>query len=665
MPCSCHRAPRCEAARALFEAAARLPVSTVAHRGVLLPPAAFVALAAAALLVSACGSSSQTQTLTGPSAGKCALQLTAEGVPFPAGGGSGSLRVAANRECSWTAKTEAGWLTIAQPAEGQGDGSIRFSAAENGESATRTGAISVNDQRFDVTQAGKPCEFIVSSNHESIDGAGGQLSVNVRASGAQCAWTASSGVSWITIASGQTGRGNGTVTFQVAAVTGPPRSGNVTIAGQNVQVDQGTGCSYTIGADTFSVDAAGGDRQVPVTTSASCLWTAESRVPWITITSGATASGPGVASFRVAAADGAARTGTLSVAGRTVTVTQSPACTISIPADTFSVEAAGGDRQVPVTAPGGCAWTAESRAPWITIASGASGSGSGVVVFRVAASDGPGRSGTLVVAGRTITVTQALGCSYSFTPGTLNVNAQAGSTSVQVSAAAGCAWTATSGTPWITVASGANGSGPGQVQLATAANDGPARTGTVAIAGRSLSVAQASGCTYAITPSSQDLGGDGGGVSASVTTGPACPWTVTSAADWITIGTPSGAGAGQASFTVKPNLSPQRSGTVTIAGRPFTVNQASQCSWVMLPPFHEFGEAGGNGNVLVIVTGPCSWTAVSNVSWIQITAGSSGVGNGLLQFVVPRNTGGERSGTITVGGQNYVVRQQGQISDVR
>jgi len=235
----------------------RLPVLTVAHRGAFLSAATLAAFAAAALLVSACGSSSETETLTGPSSGKCALQLTAEGVPFPAGGGSGSLRVAANRECPWTAKTDAAWLTIAQPAEGQGDGSIRFSAAENGDGATRTAAISVNDQRFDISQVGKPCEFVVSSNHESIDAAGGQLSVNVRASGTQCAWTASSGVSWISIVSGRDGRGSGTVTFQVAAVTGPPRSGNVTIAGQNVQVDQGTGCSFTIGADAFGVLPAG------------------------------------------------------------------------------------------------------------------------------------------------------------------------------------------------------------------------------------------------------------------------------------------------------------------------------------------------------------------------------------------------------------------------
>lgn len=666
MACSREYAPRCEAApSALFEAAVRIPVATVAHRGANLSRSLLAALVAAALLTSACGSSSQIDTVAGPSPAKCGLQLTAEGAPFPAAGGSGSLRIDTARECRWSAKTDAPWVTIAQPAEGQGEGAVRFSVGANGEATPRTGAISVNDQRLEISQAGKPCELTVSSNHESVDGAGGDLSVNVRASAAQCAWTASSSVSWISIVAGREGRGSGAVTFHVEAVVGPPRTGNLTIAGQNVQVDQGTGCSYAIGVDTFSVESAGGDRQVPVTTSAGCPWTAESRVPWITVTSGATGSGPGVASFRVAPADTAARTGTLSVAGRTVTVTQSPGCTYAVGAETFSVDAAGGDRQVAVTAGPGCPWTAESRVPWITIASDASGSGAGAVVFRVAASDGPGRSGTLIVAGRTITVSQALGCTYSIAPGAVNVSAQAGTTTIQVDAGVGCAWTASSALPWATITGGASGSGPGQVQIATAANDGPARSGTIAIAGRSLSVAQASGCTFTIAPSSQDLAGDGGNVAASVTTATACPWTVSTAADWITVATPSGTGPGQASFTIKPNLSPPRSGTVSIAGRPFAVNQASQCSWLLLPPFHEFGDGGGNGNVLVIVSGACSWTAVSNASWIQITAGSSGVGNGLLQLVVPRNTGGQRTGTITVAGQSYLVRQQGVTSDVR
>jgi all-beta uncharacterized protein/BACON domain-containing protein len=531
-------------------------------------------LVVAALVASACGSSSQTETISAPST-RCALQVTNDSPSVGAAGGSGSLRITTSRDCQWAARTDTPWLTIGSPTEGQGDGSVRFSAGANADPASRTGAITINDQRLEISQAGHPCELTVSSNHESADAAGADLSVNVRASAASCAWTASSGVAWISIVSGREGRGNGTVSFHVDAVAGPSRTGSLTIAGQTVQVDQGMGCNYAIGADNFAVDAAGGERQVAV------------------------------------------------------------------------------------TAPAGCTWTAQSQVTWITITTGGPGSGSGVVVFRVAGSDGPGRSGTLIVAGRTITVTQSLGCTYSITPSSLNVGAQASSSAVQVDAGAGCSWNATSGVSWIGIASGASGSGQGQVQLAIAANAGTGRSGTITIAGHTVTVAQANGCTYSIQPSSQDMAGDGGTVVITVTTGAGCTWNASSTVEWITVSSAGGGDVAQATLTVKPNASAPRTGTVTVAGRTVTITQASLCRWSFAPESHDLPASGGSGNVLVFVTGACSWTAVANVSWIQITAGGSGTGGGLLQFIVAPNPGAARTGTIAIGGENYVVREAG------
>src|SRR5262249_61917524 len=101
---------------------------------------------------------------------------------------------------------------------------------------------------------------------------------------------------------------------------------------------------------------------------------------------------------------------------------------------------------------------------------GSHGNGPGRSSDAVAASDGPGRTGTIIVAGRTVTVTQSLGCSYSIAPTSINVGAQAGNTAIQVAAGSGCAWTAVSGVPWISIASGATGNVPGQAQVATAPN---------------------------------------------------------------------------------------------------------------------------------------------------------------------------------------------------
>ena len=91
-----------------------------------------------------------------------------------------------------------------------------------------------------------------------------------------------------------------------------------------------------------------------------------------------------------------------------------------------------------------------------------------------------------------------------------------------------------------------------------------------------------------------------------------------------------------------------------------TVNQASPCEWVFAPPYHTFDASGGNGNVLVIVTGACTWTATSDVDWITLTSGASGAGNGLVQFVVAANNGRARTGTLTIAGRRYEVTEAGR-----
>jgi hypothetical protein len=56
----------------------------------------------------------------------------------------------------------------------------------------------------------------------------------------------------------------------------------------------------------------------------------------------------------------------------------------------------------------------------------------------------------------------------------------------------------------------------------------------------------------------------------------------------------------------------------------------------------------------------CSWTAVSNASWITILSGASGSGNGTVNYSVAANSGTtSRSGSMTIAGQNFRVTQAG------
>jgi hypothetical protein len=134
---------------------------------------------------------------------------------------------------------------------------------------------------------------------------------------------------------------------------------------------------------------------------------------------------------------------------------------------------------------GGCSWTAASNDSFITINDGASGSGNGTVSYTVAANPDPTpRTGSITIAGQTFTVAQAAAASCSFT---LSQQFQsptfpAGTGSVDVTTQDGCAWSAVSNASFLTVTSGASGTGSGTVTFSYTANrHHRARVGTITI----------------------------------------------------------------------------------------------------------------------------------------------------------------------------------------
>ena len=218
----------------------------------------------------------------------------------------------------------------------------------------------------------------------------------------------------MSITSGASGTGNGSVAFTVDINVGGQRSGTLTIAGQTFTVTQAAvtvPCSYSLAPTQQAVGAAGGTGSTVVNTSAACAWTASSSASWITITSGGAGLGSGTVAFSVAGNSGSARTGTLTIGGQTFTVSQAAApvtCTYAINPTSESMALLGGPgRPVSVTAPAGCGWTATSNASWITVTSGASGSGNGTVEYAVALLLLGSRTGTITIAGQTLTVTQS------------------------------------------------------------------------------------------------------------------------------------------------------------------------------------------------------------------------------------------------------------------
>jgi hypothetical protein len=326
--------------------------------------------------------------------------------------------------------------------------------------------------------------------------------------------------------------------------------------------------------------AAGGSGTVKVQSAAGCGWTASANVSWLTISSGSTGTGDGQVQFTAAASTGPARSGTLTLADQTFTVTQANGCRYTIDPASQSMAAAGGSGTVKVQSAAGCGWTASANVSWLTISSGSTGTGDGQIQFTTAPSTEPARSGTLTVAGQTFTVTQASGCAYALVPASQDLGNAGGTGTFTVTASPGCAWTAASLASWITITSSPSGTGTGVVTFTVPANPMglPARTSTITVNGQAITVNQAAGvpCVYTIAPTSQNFSSGAGSGSFSVTTVLTCPWTATSNAPWITItGSPSGAGNGTVTFSIaaNPGGSPMRIGTIDVRGPTFTITQ--------------------------------------------------------------------------------------------
>jgi hypothetical protein len=517
---------------------------------------------------------------------QCRYTLSPATQTIATSGGESTVTVATNEpDCAWTAATDQGWITLS-PTSGTGTGEINITVTPN-PGAQRTGAIVVAGQRATVTQSTSAagCNTSISPTSQGFPSAGGPGSISVQAQSG-CDWSVSSNAPWVTVTSSATGRGEGVVTFAVGVNTGAARTAIISVANSTFMVSQAAGagtppaCTYSIAPTSQNTGAAAGTGTVNVTTTAACAWTAVSNAPWLSVTAGAAGTGNGTVGFSVAANTGAARTGTLTIANQTFTVNQTAfaaPCSYSISPTSQNVVAGAGTTTVTVTTTAACAWTASSGAPWITITSGGTGTGNGSVGLSIAANTGGARTGTVTIADQAFTVNQAAfaaPCTYAISPTSQNVAAGASTTTVTVTTTAACTWTATSGAPWITVASGASGTGNGSVGLSIAVNADGTRTGTVTIAGQTFTVNQAAPCTYSISPTSQSMPVLGGAGTVTVTTTSACAWTATSNAPWLTITSgASGTGNGTVGFTAAVNSAGARSGTLTIAGQTFTVTQ--------------------------------------------------------------------------------------------
>lgn len=89
--------------------------------------------------------------------------------------------------------------------------------------------------------------------------------------------------------------------------------------------------------------------------------------------------------------------------------------------------------------------------------------------------------------------------------------------------------------------------------------------------------------------------------------------------------------------------------------------QPTDCSQISVSPAGQtLASGGGAGSLVVTAPAGCAWYAASSASWITITAGAAGSGEGAVGFTAAANPlPAARTGSLQVSGHSVAVTQEG------
>ncbi len=202
-----------------------------------------------------------------------------------------SFVVAAPSGCAWTAApSDSSWITVTSGGSGTGAGTVGVTLGGNATGSTRTGTVNVNGQPFTITQADASCTYQVTGD-TTVPFSGGTIHLTVSAA-AGCPWSVTPPSPVVSVVSGGSGTGNGTVTLSLAP------NGGVQPLALTLQVGsapattlrEGSACSYSVTPASFG--NAGGSGTMTVTASlAACIWSASSDASWLGVSGNGTGSG--------------------------------------------------------------------------------------------------------------------------------------------------------------------------------------------------------------------------------------------------------------------------------------------------------------------------------------------------------------------------------------
>ncbi len=324
-----------------------------------------------------------------------AVTITTSAKTFQKAGGAASVVV--QGDGSWTATSDSSWIVIKSGASGTGAGSVVYVVNANATADVRIGHINIGGNTYTITQYGYDATISPTSATFDRYGGNGTISVTVDAG---VSWSAVANNDWISV-SPASGMSIGTVSYTVAEYPGVvSRVGSVTIGGKTFTITQ-TGVDVSISPESIVKGEDADIIAVTINALATTQWTVTPNDPWISIIDKESGYGDYVLTLAINANPSfERRTGTVSIGTATLTISQAGTTTASLSIDptTATAAASGAYGNVAVYATPDAAWTAESKAPWLTISEGATGAGNGNIKYVVSANPTlSSRTGQIIV----------------------------------------------------------------------------------------------------------------------------------------------------------------------------------------------------------------------------------------------------------------------------
>ena len=299
----------------------------------------------------------------------------------------------------------------------------KFDLALSGSSGLRYCALFSGDYPYAFTvdsagsayvagETGSAFQTVGVSFQSTIGGYSDAFVAKLNASGSALVYATFLGGSFIdgAYAIATDGAGNAYIAGYTASTNFPTTPGVIqnslgTTTGSNAFIskilDVPANCTYSISPTSQNFTAAGGVGSIQVAAPSGCTWTAVTNAIWAGITSSQVGTGNGTVAYDVVANTAPSlRTGTLTVAGKTFTITQDPVfCTISVSPLNVRYGAAGGYTAFTIVTPLGCPMDISTIDTWIQVIPAQR-------AISVSPWVGSVRTGSVVVANQRVTVTQ-------------------------------------------------------------------------------------------------------------------------------------------------------------------------------------------------------------------------------------------------------------------